>query len=77
MRCKTKRAGIEFKEFHRKNVAAVVHTSTVTVAVMSALEVNLNSPLLQRCETDFRVEWFSGSGAGGQHRNPTAPSRHA
>ncbi|MCV9964496.1 hypothetical protein OIU34_21635 [Pararhizobium sp. BT-229] len=24
---------------------------------------------LQRAKTDFRVEWFSGSGAGGQHRN--------
>lgn len=23
----------------------------------------------QRSEADFRVEWFSGSGAGGQHRN--------
>jgi protein subunit release factor A len=47
-----------------------VHTSTVTVAVTSSpSESALDRTLLQRAETDFRVEWFSGSGAGGQHRN--------
>lgn len=30
------------------------------------------SPLLRRADTDFRVEWFSGSGSGGQHRNKHA-----
>jgi peptide chain release factor 1 len=29
----------------------------------------MDRTLLQRSEGDFRVEWFSGSGAGGQHRN--------
>ena len=46
-----------------------VHTSTVTVAVTTGAQVSSESPMLRRSEGDFRVEWFSGSGAGGQHRN--------
>ena len=41
-----------------------MHTSTVTVAV---LEGSVR-PLEVR-ESDLRVEWYSGTGAGGQHRN--------
>ena len=41
-----------------------VHTSTVTVAVIkeddTSFSINNN---------DLRVEWYSGTGAGGQHRN--------
>ncbi len=43
-----------------------VHSSTVTVAVLDP-GVRGAAPVFR--ETDVEVEWFSGSGAGGQHRN--------
>lgn len=42
-----------------------VHTSTVTVAVLDTLSPRTDGGN----DSDFYVEWFSGSGAGGQHRN--------
>lgn len=43
-----------------------VHSSTVTVSVLP--ETVQEAPISLRDE-ELQVEWYSGSGAGGQHRN--------
>jgi peptide chain release factor 1 len=43
-----------------------VHTSTVTVAVIDRIEGTTSSTIP---ESALKVEWYSGTGAGGQHRN--------
>jgi len=42
-----------------------VHTSTVTVSVLD----DVADPAVALDERDLRYRWFSGTGAGGQHRN--------
>lgn len=45
-----------------------VHTSTVTVAVISNnIDTDIRYDLID--EHHFHTEWFSGTGKGGQHRN--------
>ena len=43
-----------------------VHTSTVTVAVIDSTHVKSSVTIPK---DDLRIEWYSGTGAGGQHRN--------
>lgn len=50
-----------------------MHSSTVTVAVIDGAAADLG-PFQRRNDVDYAVEWFSGSGAGGQHRNKTQNS---
>lgn len=42
-----------------------VHTSTVTVAVLDPLNVKARA----RPDSEFTVQWYSGTGKGGQYRN--------
>lgn len=41
-----------------------MHTSTVTVAI-----IDESTSTIKVSDADLKIEWYSGTGAGGQHRN--------
>ena len=45
-----------------------MHSSTVTVAVLDESQADV-SCYMRRDRDDYAIEWYSGSGAGGQFRN--------
>lgn len=60
--------GHRIQRVPRSERSGRVHSSTVTVAVLDG-EQKQASIYDQRSDADFDIQWYSGTGCGGQYRN--------
>lgn len=68
LKLKNEGGGMRFQRIPPTEKRGRVHTSTVTIAIISD-DISSNTPYDLIDDNQFYVEWFSGTGKGGQHRN--------